>query len=320
MRRSTVRPLLTGSLLALVAASLFGMLGPLSRIADDAGVGPIGFVAWRAGIGAAALAIGMALGGALPLAARSLRSLDRATGGALALAALTGYALNLAIFIAFGRITIALALMLFYTYPALVATTEVAMGRESLTRSRGLALALALLGVVLVLFGGLGEGGLTLDLLGVALACSAAISQTIFIIISRHGYARVPADAATLVILVTSAVGAVLTAVAVGAADELAAPFASPQAWPIILVAGILAAAVASYLFVTSIRAIGGTRTGILMLWEPVVGVILAALVLAEPLVPVQVAGGALVLGAALLLQLSTEPELEPVAPPVEIV
>ena len=44
-------------------------------------------------------------------------------------------------------------------------------------------------------------------------------------------------------------------------------------------------------------------RTGILMLFEPVVGVALAALLLAEGLAPLQVLGGATILLAALLVQ-----------------
>ena len=45
--------------------------------------------------------------------------------------------------------------------------------------------------------------------------------------------------------------------------------------------------------FLTGIRAIGGTRAGILMLFEPLVGVTLAAALLDEALAPIQVVGGA---------------------------
>ena len=61
-----------------------------------------------------------------------------------------------------------------------------------------------------------------------------------------------------------------------------------------------------SVLFLTGIRSIGGTRTGILMLFEPVVGVLLAAAWLDESLRPIQILGGVAILGAALLLQRSS--------------
>ena len=133
-----------------------------------------------------------------------------------------------------------------------------------------------------------------------------------FVTISRDGYRSVPADAATLVILGASMIGAALIAVAVGQGDSLVAPLRSLEPWPIVLFAGVAAAGLSSLLFLTAIRRIGGTRTGILMLFEPVVGAILAGLLLDERLTPMQVLGGALVLAGALVLQLRASPEREP--------
>jgi DME family drug/metabolite transporter len=315
------RATLTGSLLALVAASLFATLGPLTRFAEDIGLGPVGFVAWRAGIGAVALIVPIAAAGGGAAAIASLRELDRRGRRTLALATIMGFALNIAMFVAFGLIPIALALMLFYTYPAMVAAVGVLTGHERLTGWRAAALGLASLGVLLVLVGGIDpSGGLEIDPAGVALALAAAASQTVFVTISRRGYRTVAAETATVIILVGSAVGAVLVAVAAGLVAQLVEPLQGLQPWPIILVAGILGAGLPSFLFLTAIRRIGGIRTGILMLWEPVVGTVLAALLLGERLVPVQVAGGLLVLAAALILQLRSEPDEEPIAGTVDIV
>ena len=73
-------------------------------------------------------------------------------------------------------------------------------------------------------------------------------------------------------------------------------------------------AGVSSVLFLLAIRYIGGSRTGILMLFEPVVGVVLAAWLLSEALAPVQALGGGLVLAGALVLQLRSAPGTEPIA------
>ena len=43
------RPPVAGVAIVLIAASLFGTLGPLSRFAYDAGMEPLAFVAWRGG-------------------------------------------------------------------------------------------------------------------------------------------------------------------------------------------------------------------------------------------------------------------------------
>lgn len=308
------RDLLTGTLAAVIAATLFGMLGPLSRFGEDAGVDGVAFTAWRAALGVAFLVALVVGRRKVRSSAAAIRGLDGRGRLSLATAALMGLTLNAAIFTAFGRIPIALALMLFYTYPAGVAVADVALGRERVTVARAVALALSSVGVVLVLAGGLDtSAGVPVDLAGVLLGLAASASQVVFMVVSRHGYRTVPADAATLVILSTSVVGGAVLALVVGQGDGLTAPFRSLDPWPVLLLAGVAAAGVSSVLFLTAIRAIGGTRTGILMLWEPVVGVILAGLWLGEALEPIQALGGGLVLAGALVLQSRSEPGLQPV-------
>ena len=78
-------------------------------------------------------------------------------------------------FIAFDRITVALALLGFYTYPAMVAVVNVALGREPLDRTRVVALGLALAGMVAVVASQLDPAaGIRLDALGIGLALGAA--------------------------------------------------------------------------------------------------------------------------------------------------
>jgi drug/metabolite transporter (DMT)-like permease len=307
------RTVLAGSLAAIVAATLFGMLGPLSRYGAEAGVEGAAFTAWRAILGAAFLAVLITARGSLRPSAAALRDLPRRGRLSLATAAVMGVTLNVSIFTAFGLIPIALALMLFYLYPAGVVVVDLLLGRERLTPSRALALLLSSAGVILVLFGGPGGAGPAANPLGIALGIAAAISQVVFITVSRHGYTDVPAPTATLVILCASVVGASTIAILAGQLDGLLVPFQSVEPWPALLLAGVAAAGVSSLLFLTAIRSIGGTRTGILMLFEPVVGVILAALLLGEAFTVVQAAGGVLVLVGALVLQVGSDEETEPI-------
>lgn len=308
------RDLLTGTMAAVVAACLFGMLGPLARFGAEAGVDGVAFTAWRAALGVSFLAVLITARHRAGPSIAALRSLPGRGRAALATAAIMAVTLNVSMFSAFGLAPIALVLMLFYLYPAGVVVVDLALGHERMTGSRLLALLLSFGGVVLVLSGGMsGTGGTPVDPAGILLGLAAAASQVVFVSVSRGGYSRVPADAATGVILATSLVGASVIAIATGQADDLLAPFRSLAPWPYLLLAGVLAAGVSSLLFLSAIRMIGGTRTGILMLLEPVVGVVLAAVLLGEALLPVQVAGGALVLAGALVLQLGSEPSLEPV-------
>ena len=207
MPRQIARPS-TGFVVVIVAASLFGTLGPLSRFAYDAGMEPLPFVAWR---GADRLARarppsspgGSARDGAPDPAGRP-RPRRRVT---LAVAALLGFTLNLAMFISFDLVTVALALLGFYTYPVIVAVVNVALGRETLDRPRVVALALAIAGMVAVVASQLDPAaGIRFDAIGFGLALGAALSQAVFVVISRTGYRQVPAAQAMAVILATTVV------------------------------------------------------------------------------------------------------------------
>ena len=296
---------LTGFLIVIGSASLFGMLGPLSRFAYDAGMEPTSFVAWRAMIGF--LGLGAYVGwrvrrgatrlisfGSLPLRARL----------ALLAAATAGTILNLCMFIAFDRITIALALLGFYTYPAIVAVANVVLGRERMDRTRALALGLAIAGMIAVVASQLDPAsGIRLDAVGIGLALGAAVSQAVFVILARDGYPEVPTEQAMTTVLLASGIGAVLVAALASGLGALTFPITSPDVLPLLVFTGVVAAAIPSFGFLTGIRLVGGTRAGILMLFEPVVGVALAAWLLAEPLVPIQALGAVAILGAAVLLQ-----------------
>jgi drug/metabolite transporter (DMT)-like permease len=224
-----------------------------------------------------------------------------------------GLGINAAMFSAFSLVPIALALLMFYTYPAGVAVLDVLLGNERITASRLAALGLSSTGVVLVLLGSMGAGAdVSVDALGILLGLGAAACQVTFIAVSRDGYHTVAADTASVVVLSASVVGAAALAVLVGQGAELVAPFGNPATWVILVLSGVFAGGLSTVLFLRAIRFVGGTRTGILMLFEPVVGAFLAALLLGEALVPVQVVGGALVLAGAAVLQLSSAPEHEP--------
>ena len=289
----------------LGAAALFGTLGPLSRFAYEAGMEPAAFVAWRAIVGL--LGLGLYVAWRVRRGATKvvlLGHLPRRTRTMLVVAAVVGFTLNLAMFIAFDRITVALALLGFYTYPAMVAAVNVALGRERLDRTRSVALALAILGMIAVVASQLDpDGGLRLDAIGIGLALGAAVSQTVFVVISRDGYTEVPTDQATMVVLFVTVVCSIALAVVTGTTASVVYPLSTPSVLPLLVFTGIFAAAIPSLGFLTGIRTIGGTRAGILMLFEPVVGVALAAWLLGEALVPVQAVGAGAILAAAVVLQ-----------------
>lgn len=297
------RPVLLGSLIVLAAASGFGLLGPLARWAYDAGFDPLSFVAWRAAFGLLIVALVVAVRvhrGTPFVNPLGLPTRDRI---ALLLAGVAGLGLNVGMFFGFQVTSVAVTLLAFYTYPALVALVAAALGHERLDRSRIVALVLALGGMVLVVAGGIdpSTGALTINPLGVVLGLSAAAWQTLFVTISRNRYRTVPSEQATgWILVITSASCTILALVAGG---NLGAIAAGPRPFALAAITGVIAAGIPSVLFLVGIRSIGGTRAGILMLFEPLVGVTLAGILLAERTSPVQLLGGVAILAAAVLIQ-----------------
>ena len=294
---------LAGAGLVALAAVCFGTLGPITRFADDAGVGSLAIVAWRAGIGATAMILLLfvlrGLAGRRPLGPRELPARDRWFVGAGSMANLV---LNLAMFIAFVRIEIGLALLVFYSYPAFVAVASVLWFGDRLDGLRWGALGLSMTGLVLTLAGSGALGDL--DALGIGLAFMAAMAQAFYVLAARHGFARIPPIEAAATTMSGAAIGYVVIALVIGSFADLGAPMASTDALLPVLAAGLIGAAIPTLCFITGIRMLGAPRAAILATLEPVVGVSLAAWLLNEPPAAVQLAGGALILIAAIVLQL----------------
>ncbi len=295
-----------GVVLVLAAATLFASLGVASRFAYDAGVQTFAFVAWRTGVGALGIALVVAaVRGPRSVWTNIAASGPRARRGLL-LAMVLMAGTNLSLFLAFERTTIALALLGFYTYPAMVAAISGLLGREPLDLVRLVALGLALAGMVAVVLGGLGSTeAVRVDALGIVLGLTAGALQAIFVVLSRE-FASVRADVVMGTMLGFSAIVAAVASIATGGVASLVQPLETPALVALLVGVGLFAAALPSVMFMTGIRWIGGVRTGILMLFEPVVGVALAAVFLAEGLQPLQVVGGGMILLAAVLVQRGT--------------
>src|SRR5689334_23608372 len=121
--RPGTRPAATGAVLVVATALALALDGPVARAAYRHGLDPAAFGFWRACAGA------LVLGGFLAIRPRpgllaAIRRLHRAAVLRLALAALAGLGLNLALFEAFARLPVAVAVATFGCYPLLVAAWE----------------------------------------------------------------------------------------------------------------------------------------------------------------------------------------------------
>jgi drug/metabolite transporter (DMT)-like permease len=292
-----------GAGLIVLAAVCFGTLGPISRYAEDAGVGSLALVTWRAALGAIAVLVLLgtlsAVAGRRPLPPHHVPARQRwfIVAGAGA-----NLVLNLAMFIAFLRIEIGLALLLFYVYPAFVAAASVLWFDERLDVVRWSALGVSMIGLVLTLAGAGGFG--ELDAIGIGLSILAAFAQAFYVLAARHGFPEIPPLEAAVTTMGLAALGYIAIAASIGQMAALATPLESREGLVAVLLAGFVGAAIPTLCFITGIRLLGAPRAAILSTLEPVVGVALAAWLLNEQPSPLQLVGGALILVAAVLLQL----------------
>ncbi|RNB85321.1 DMT family transporter [Brevibacillus nitrificans] len=304
---------LAGILIVLSAAALFSTLGVLTNLAFESGISPVAFAAWRETFGAITMMILLLFGVGRPARAQRIpfSQIPKSELRNLCIGALAFMTYSLAIFYAFVHLTVALAYLLFYINPALVTLISTVTGREVLTKPKLIALLLALGGSTMAIVGQMFGTEVRFDWIGIALALLAAVGMSVYILVGRSGYSSVPASYATTIFLVAGAIAFAIIGFSFGDKDSLLLPFQDGSHWPLLMFAGVIAAAVPTMMLLTGIRMIGATRSSMLQIFEPVVGSVLAAIFLAQQLYFVQIVGGALILIAAYILQRSPEPEVE---------
>lgn len=288
----------------------FGLLGTLANFAYRAGMGSATFTGVRAFIGASVLAVLLLLHRRLTI---DLRTLSRREQLMLFIAVASNATLNLALFAAYSAMTVALVVAIYFTYPLIVAFVSVAIGRERFTRARVAGLIFTTAGLVLVVGDQVGADA-RLSMVGLGCAAVTAICQASYLLVSRSGYTRVPPEQATFLIL---AGGAVLAAGMMVATDlpagRLVIWVGSTQSWIAVIIAGTVSAALAKVWLLRAVRIIGGTRTAVVLLLEPLTGVILAALALGQAIgLPEAIGGIGILVGAALVQRPSIATPVEP--------
>jgi drug/metabolite transporter (DMT)-like permease len=185
-----------------------------------------------------------------------------------------------------------------YTFPAMVAAAAIALGRERVDGRKLTALALSSGGLALVVAGaGAGE----LDPVGVTLGLAAAVVYTTYILVSDGVARRVPARLLSTLVCTGAAVSLAGGSAALG---ELRPGDLTAAGWGWLACLAVVSTVLAVGLFFAGLKRVGPTAASILSTLEPVVAVILAFLAFGETLSGVQLAGGALVIGAVLVLQL----------------
>lgn len=281
-----------GIALIVGSAIAFGAMAIFARFAYADGVDTWTLLALRFAIAAACLAaLAHASGGGWP------RGRDRVIAVLMGAA---GYAGQAATF--FSALVLApagLVALLLYLHPALVAVLAALFLHERMTAVKLAALAIALLGLALTvapaLSGGIGD--FPRLPLGIALGVAAAVIYALYIVVGTRLGARVSPLALSAIIATSAAVVFVAVALMHGPRWP-----ATAIGWLAVVAIALVSTVLAISLFFAGLARIGATQASTLSTIEPVVTIALAAAILDERIALAQLAGGALILGAVLLL------------------
>lgn len=270
--------------LVMISAAGFGTLAVLGRFAYADGMNAQSILFLRFSLAAVLmLALLRARREALPRGPVLLRLIAMGAVGYVGQA--------MAYLLALKYASAGLVALLLYLYPIFVTLLAVLLLHEPFTGIKGLALGLALAGVLLTV------GPLSGQALGILLAISGAVIYAVYIIMGAHVMRQVSAVQSAVVIFMSAGLSAGLLMLLTGVQLP-----ATGSGWATIIAIVLAATVLPVVTFLAGLERVGPTTTAIFSVLEPVVTVLLASWWLHETLMPIALLGGGLILLAVLLV------------------
>jgi drug/metabolite transporter (DMT)-like permease len=275
----------------VLSAAGYGFIGIFGKRAFAAGLAPGEFLTLRFAIASAALWAFMLV------ARRRDLAVTRRQLAACAALGVFGYALFTTLYFhALRGLSASLTSLILYTFPVIVTVAAWALFKEPIGWRRALALPVVGVGLVLLL-----SGDIAVTSWGaVGLALASALFYSAYILASSRLLRGLDSLVAGLYIMTAAAVA--LAVVGCPTPAEVAALDAS--AWGSVLGIATVSTLGPLVLFLRGLSKLSNAEASILSLVEPLTTVAAASVLLGERLSPLQLAGGALVLGALVLSSL----------------
>lgn len=275
----------TSSLLLLLGSmAIFGAIGLVRRLIPL----PSSVIAMARGlIGGSALLI-------LLLARRErigLRSLGKDGRWLLLSGALLGFNWIL-LFEAFRFTSVAIATLCYYLAPILVVLVSPALFHERITLKKGVCVVVALVGMLLI--SGVTRGGARGDVRGVLFALAAAVFYAGIVLANKK---ITTVDGLRRTVIQLLAAGVVLVPYVL-LTEDLSALAWTPAAAGMLLVAGLVFTALTYTMYFSAIPGLRAQTVALGSYIDPVVAVLISALLLHEPMSALEWLGAVLLLGA----------------------
>ena len=203
------------------------------------------------------------------------------------------------LFEAYNYTSVAVATLCYYMEPTFLILAAPLLLGERMTPLKGLCAAVSLLGMVLI-SGILGSDTLgKRDVTGILLGLGAAVLYTAVVIVNK----KTPvADASSkTVVQLFSAAGVLIPYLML--TERWSDISLTPAAVLLTLFVGIVHTGIAYALYFGSMEKLPAQAVAVMAYIDPVLALILSALVLGEAMLPLQLAGAVLIIGAALVSQ-----------------
>lgn len=285
--------ILPGLFCAVTAALMWGTSGPVMRIADSLGVGVVPLNLARAVFGSVVLcAVALMRRSSVHVHPR-LKFTPFLFLGAAGMV-MSAIGLN----IAFLRISVGLAIVIYYSSPCIVMAGSWVLGGERPSGAQAAAFTLALAGIWIAVGGARRLG--TFDAAGGAAALVGSLGYALFVLNGKFGTGKEnPFGSFFLTYLLSAAILLVLASLR---GDMSGLMNVSPEGWLVLLYLGAMTSLIPYGLLVLSLKWIPGSTASIATMSEVPFSIMWAWIIASEIPEPGTLVGGGVVLLAVGLL------------------
>ena len=282
--------------LLLLAVCLWAASGTISTLAMDEGVSVVELTTFAFIFASAVF---------LPLVAildpKSLRIDRKDLPTFVVFSVVAGVLMNLTFFGAISETTVAIAVILNFTYPSIVTVASVFIFKEKLTTQKLMALPLTFLGCVLVAGSSLFERTISVGWLAVGLGLLSAVGTATYYLWGKKLEEKYSANTVVLYLFALTTIMLVIGANPV----SLARSEITIKAWIFIFMLAVLPGIVGFLSSMIALRHLEASKASIVSSVEPMVAVGIAFVILSEEVTAIQLVGVVLTVIGIVLLRVS---------------
>jgi len=199
------------------------------------------------------------------------------------------------LFMSYNYISIGMASMIFFTYPAIVTLLSYLLYKERIYPRKIISLIISLIGLYILI----DCGSVTFNLKGIVLAGMAALLYSFYVLGASHKeFKKINSYVLTFYI---SCASAVVTFIAANATRNFNVNI-SFYALVAILLLAFISTVVALMAFLEGVRIIGPSKASIFSTIEPIVGLMLGTLILGEPISSRIIIGSIMIVTSVIIL------------------